>query len=428
MKKNALKFTFAVWAALASTAAYGQTTTFSYTASEKEEKFDVVAKFIGATALQSHDFVAGAGTVVYEGVVTSIASDAFRAIGSSNTNLISITIPASVKSLASSAFRRSTALTTINFDGTPTLQTIETSAFEGCSALTAFAVPASVEIISDNAFNGCSELASFTFTGTSVLDSIGRSPFYNCPKITAITLPESLTKTGADVFNGTNITSLVVPKNLINIGEGLTYACPITSLSVAPENPKYDSRGNCNAVIETATNKLVAGCCTTVIPNNVTTIGTFAFAQFSGTFSLPIPESVTAFEFGAIHMCTGLTFISIPSGITEIDMMTFGGCISVTDVYCYANPAALTWEGSDMAFADSKATRFHVKSTDLAAWQTNFPDANVTFLGDLETVTPVDHLTTEPVSERWFTVDGRCIHTEPSAKGIYIHNGKKIIK
>jgi hypothetical protein len=64
----------------------------------------------------------------------------------------------------------------------------------------------------------------------------------------------------------------------------------------------------------------------TVIPDGIVTLGTFAFAQFKGTFSLTIPESVTTFEFGAIHMCPGLTTVNIPSGITSMDMMLFGGC------------------------------------------------------------------------------------------------------
>ena len=381
------------------------TTTFTYTALAKETRFDTYAKFTGATGVVSHDFADGAGTVVYEGTVTEIKGDAFRAVGGSNTNLTSITIPASVTTFASNAFRKSTALTTVNFAGTPTLSTVEDYVFadcsaltpftipaslttigdymfEGCKAFTSFTIPATVTAIGSQAFGNCTNLASFNFAGTPIISSIGASAFYKCSALTAITLPESLTTIGGEVFNGAGITTLVIPKNVSSIGDGLTYACPITSLSVDAENATYDSRDGCNAVILTATDKLIAGCCNTIIPDGVKTIGTFAFAQFPGSFSLVIPESVTTFELGAIHMCTGLKAVTIPSGITSIDMTTFGGCMAVTDVYCYASPTII-WEEPSMSFADGKATRFHVAAAALSTWESNFSTANVTFVGDL---------------------------------------------
>lgn len=383
------------------------TTTFTYTATAKETKFDTFAKFTGATAVKSHDFADGAGTVVYEGTVTEIQGDAFRAAGGSNTNLTSITIPESVTSLAANALRKSTALTTVNFAGTPTLTTIGNyvfascsalanitlpasvttiggQAFSDCTALTTFDVPEGVTSIGGQAFGGCSNLTAINFTGTPTLTSIGGSAFYNCKKLTTLTLPESLTTIGNDVFNGAGITSVFIPKNVSDVGAGLSYGCEIASITVDPDNAKYDSRNDCNAVIETATNKLVAGCLNTVIPDGIVTLGTFAFAQFQGTFSLTIPESVTSFESGAIHMCPGLTTVNIPSGITSMDDVLFGGC-NCTDVYCYIeDPTTLTWgEGGAMAFANAKATKFHVKEGTLADWETAFPDANVTFVEGL---------------------------------------------
>jgi len=383
------------------------TTTFTYTALAKETRFDTYSNFTGATGVASHDFADGAGIVVYEGTVTEIKGNAFRAAGGSNTNLTSITIPESVTSLAANALRKSTALTTVNFAGTPTLTTIGDyvfascsalanitlpasvttiggQAFSDCTALTTFDVPEGVTSIGGQAFGGCSNLTAINFTGTPTLTSIGGSAFYNCKKLTTLTLPESLTTIGNDVFNGAGITSVFIPKNVSDVGVGLSYGCEIASITVDPDNAKYDSRNDCNAVIETATNKLVAGCLNTVIPDGIVTLGTFAFAQFQGTFSLTIPESVTSFEFGAIHMCPGLTTVNIPSGITSMDDMLFGGC-NCTDVYCYIeDPTTLTWgEGGAMAFANAKATKFHVKEGTLADWETAFPDANVTFVEGL---------------------------------------------
>ncbi|MBQ6209968.1 MAG: leucine-rich repeat protein, partial [Prevotella sp.] len=72
----------------------------------------------------------------------------------------------------------------------------------------------------------------------------------------------------------------------------------------------YDSRNNCNAIIETSTNTLISGCKNTSIPNSVTTIGDGAFHGCSGLTSITIPNSVTTIGDGAFHGCSGLTSIT----------------------------------------------------------------------------------------------------------------------
>lgn len=74
----------------------------------------------------------------------------------------------------------------------------------------------------------------------------------------------------------------------------------------------YDSRGNCNAIIETATNTLIYACKNTVIPNTVTKIGEDAFAYCVALKSIEIPNSVTDIKSGAFSGCSGLTSVVIP--------------------------------------------------------------------------------------------------------------------
>ena len=106
----------------------------------------------------------------------------------------------------------------------------------------------------------------------------------------------------------------------------------MTSISVDSDNSVYDSRNNCNAIIETATNTLIYGCKSTVIPDSVTRIGRFAFSDCTGLTSITIPDSVTSIGYGAFEDCTGLTSVTIGNSVTSIDNSAFYGCTGLTSV------------------------------------------------------------------------------------------------
>jgi len=97
-----------------------------------------------------------------------------------------------------------------------------------------------------------------------------------------------------------------------SIGNGAFTRCSgLTSIHVDDNNPKYDSRENCNAIIEKENNKLIAGCMNTHIPNSVTSIGAKAFAFCNGLTSIEIPNSVTSIGEGAFMYCSGLTSVTV---------------------------------------------------------------------------------------------------------------------
>ena len=368
------------WSTYAALIKDAPTTTFTYTASEKVTKFDTYANFKGAMSVKSHEYDEGtqAGTVVYEGYVTTIGEMALT-----YTKLTSITIPECVKVIDTYSFQGSDKLTAVNFAGTPAVTTIGNRAFNSCSALTTFTVPATVKSIGARAFANCSELATFTFAGTPTITSIGNSAFSDCKKLTSFTIPESVTTLGQTVFWYTGLTSLNIPAGVTSIGQALYCASPVTSLTIDAANPKYADLG-CNGVFEKSTNKLIAGGAATTIPDGITTIGEEAFWGENGAFALTLPESVTTIESRAFHMTSGLTSVNIPSGVTHIDAETFFFC-EMSDVYCYSSPT-ITWDGGmkdDFSLMNPKSTKFHVAAADLSDWESNFPDANVTFVGDL---------------------------------------------
>jgi len=123
------------------------------------------------------------------------------------------------------------------------------------------------------------------------------------------------------------LTSITIPNSVTSIGEGAFAKCDgLTSIVIAKGNSKYDSRDNCNAIIETETNSLIAGCKNTTIPNSVTEIGDYAFMWCDGLTSITIPNSVTEIGKWAFNGCTGLTSITIPNSVTSIGEWAFSDC------------------------------------------------------------------------------------------------------
>ena len=173
---------------------------------------------------------------------------------------------------------------------------IGNSAFGDYSSLTSVNIPSSVESIGDLSFFRCSSLASVNIPNS--VTSIGRSAFSGCSSLTSVNIPSSVTSIGDFAFSGCS---------------------ELKSIVVSSDNTVYDSRNNCNAIIETVSNTLIRGCNNTVIPNSVTSIGGYAFSGCSGLTSITIPNGVTSIGGYAFSGCSGLTSITIPNGVTSPD-------------------------------------------------------------------------------------------------------------
>lgn len=107
----------------------------------------------------------------------------------------------------------------------------------------------------------------------------------------------------------------------------------LTSIVVEEGNFMYDSRNNCNAIINSATNTLLRGCCNTTIPEGTEVIDSYAFSGCKGLTSIVIPESVKKIEKYAFFCCHDLTSVVIPKSVTEISKYgVFSHCESLTSI------------------------------------------------------------------------------------------------
>ena len=251
--------------------------------------------------------------------VTSIGGYTFYMCSS----LTSITIPNSVTSIGYNTFSDCSSLTSITIpEG---ITSIGYRVFSDCSSLTSITIPNSVTSIGEEAFSDCSSLTSITIPNS--VTSIGNYAFYGCSSLTSIAIPNSVTSIGTAAFRDcSSLTSVTIPNSVTSIGDRAFSDCSsLTSMVVAEGNTVYYSRDNCNAIIETATNTLIAGCQNTIIPNSVTSIGSSAFYGCSSLTSITIPNSVTSIGFEAFRGCSSLTSITIPNSVTIIGSYAFAG-------------------------------------------------------------------------------------------------------
>ena len=164
--------------------------------------------------------------------------------------------------------------------------------------------------IGESAFLGCRGMTELTLPNS--VTSIGGNAFEGCSGLTELILPNSVTSIGNAAFEGcSGLTELILPNSVRSIGDiAFTYCSGLEKITVESGNSCYDSRDNCNSIIDTEFNTLIVGCKNSVIPNSVTSIGYYAFYGCSGLTELTLPDSVASIGDGAFICCSDLSKIT----------------------------------------------------------------------------------------------------------------------
>ncbi len=238
--------------------------------------------------------------------------------------LTDVRVPDSVTEIGRGAFGGCTKLTDIHLpDG---LTKIGDGAFSSCSSLVNIRIPYDVSEIGDRAFEGCFKLSAIDIPGS--VKRIGQYAFRQCNSLKEVYIPEGVTEIGDGAFQSCSELSVIhIPGSVVKIGASALDECPnLNKIIIDPENTVFDSREDCNAIIETETGTLIQGSNLAFVPQGVTKVGDNAFSGFNGITEVSIPESVTDIGEKAFHLCSGLRKVHIPNSVKHIGEDAFKSC------------------------------------------------------------------------------------------------------
>lgn len=274
MKTKLQKWMFALFAVMVATSVNAQTTTINYTAKQKIDRFEEIEYFVGATAVQSHEFhfmdeakTVGEGTVVYEGTVTEFGSNCLQF----TNDLYSIVVPEGVEKLGFKAFY-------------------------ACQKLTDIDLPLTLKEIGGNAglaFEFCSDLEKghFVIKDLKWWCSMVIKGWYSNP----INYAKHIYDT-----NNQEITDLVIPEDITSIGDYAFCRCE--------------------------------GLKSVTFHDKMTYLGANSFDSCTGLTNVEIPASIKTINEGAFMRCSNLASVTIPEGIETIgfDAFTYSGLKTLT--------------------------------------------------------------------------------------------------
>lgn len=256
-----------------------------------------------------------------------------------------IVIPSNVKVIGRCAFAGCKNLKSISIPDS--VSEIRDEAFLGCKNIHSVIIPKNVRSIGHDVFGSCHYLSSIsvdenntyfdsrdccnaiiktanntliagcsTTTIPTTVIEVGDSAFFKCQELKSVKIPNGVKRIGYNAFEQCHNIKTIFISATINVIEYSAFCkCEnIVSIVVDKENNKYDSRGNCNAIVETNSNTLVVGCNNTIIPSSITSIGAHAFCGRKKLVSIALPKYIKEIRENAFNFCESLNHIIVPQG------------------------------------------------------------------------------------------------------------------
>ena len=265
----------------------------------------------------SNTLIFGYKDTVIPNSITTIGAYAFYHVKTSGN----LDIPYGVKTLEKNSFFWS-KIASISIPSSVT--SIGNYAMYGCEYLVNITIPASVTSIGQHVLSYCPKLEKISIEKSNpiynsnnncnaIIETSTNTLLYGCQNTV---IPDSVTKLSEYAFSYCkNITEIKISKNIISLSNRTFSGCnKVLTIAVDPDNPVYDSRDNCNAIVETASNTLLVGCSNTIIPNSVSIIADYAFAGLTNLTSINIPASVKKLSYTSFFECVNIdTFIVDPN-------------------------------------------------------------------------------------------------------------------
>ena len=287
------------------------------------------------------------GNIVLPNTVTKINDEALKG----NDNIVSITIPGSVKDIGNNAFEGCTKLEKVIFtnpEKTSKNLIIRVSAFQNCKKLTECEIPARAYQVVGNIFKGCTSLTEvkvnaanpYYFTQDGVLfgpalveykpqydddyalqsypagrqgaytipskvngkeiDQIWPSGFEGAASLTDITIPASIGRLGTAAFEGTGLTHVTIPDTVQQVDPAVFQ--------------------NCTSLVSVK------------LPNGITEIDQYLFANCISLQHVDMPDTITKINIYAFHNCTSLTSLALPKNLSSLSVGCFDKCINLQHV------------------------------------------------------------------------------------------------
>ena len=288
----------------------------------------------------------GLTSIVIPDSVTRIGSSAF----SNCVSLTSITIPASVTRIGEEVFYNCRSLTSITIPEGVT--NVSKRAFINCISLTSITIPDSVVSIEIDVFEFCSSIESIYFQGDITdwlnidFEGSNSNPLFNGAKlylnnelVTELIIPDGVTEIKPHAFDGCNsLTSVTIPSSVTSIGSSAFYNSGLTSIVIPDSVTSIGNSafGGCSSLESIYYQGDIASWCAISGLDNLMTYGSSSKTlyingqEITGDFA--IPDDVTTIPSYAFINCNKLTSIIIPSSVTSICEGAFSGCSSLESI------------------------------------------------------------------------------------------------